>query len=301
MRKLARVGSVLGVIAGFGLIGGCAKQSRDSAGASEACPQGKRVAAERSRSQSSWSREVPAQEGSGAAASVDGAEGKVEVGIENGAETGASAAIRLREFLPHIRLNVDARVVEFDGMVPIHAPDDRVTRVYLEVLACSSDTREHEAVVVTQAKPSQVHAALLAIGLEPGKPGSYSWLGERVEATAPTGPRVRVEVIVGDGEASLITDWAVDARNGRTLTEALREVGHAMLFAGSVSTERSGGVTYLGDGGGTLVGLSTFGTETVACETMFNPDSAIEEPVWIANTKLVPPAGTAVRVRIIAE
>ena len=209
--------------------------------------------------------------------------------------------LQLRAFLPSIRLDAAARVVEFDGVVPIDAHDERAPYVYLEVLACSRDTREHEAVVVTDAKPSQVHAALLAIGLEPGKPGSYSWQGERVQANPPTGPRVRVEVIVGDGQGVPLTDWAVNVRSGETLTAALREAGHAMLFAGSVSIERERGASYLGDGAGTLVGLSTFGTETVACEALFNPDSAVEEPVWIANSALVPKAGTPVRVRIWPE
>lgn len=207
----------------------------------------------------------------------------------------------LRDFLPHVRLDAAARVVEFDGVVPIDAHDERVTRVYLEVLACSRDTREHEAVVVTEARPSHVHAALLAIGLEPGKPGSYSWEGEGMQASAPTGPRVRVEVIVGVGEPSLLTDWAIDVRTGQTLTETLRQAGHGMLFAGSVRIARDEGERYLGDGDGTLVGLSTFGTETVASESMFNPDSAVEEPVWIANAAMVPVAGTKVRVRIRPE
>ncbi len=213
----------------------------------------------------------------------------------------APAPLALRDFLPHIRLDATARVVEFDGVVPINAHDERAPSVYLEVLACGRDTREHEAVVVTDARPSQVHAALLAIGLEPGKPGSYSWQGQQVQANAPTGPRVRVEVIVGEGAPSLLTDWAINAKSGQTLTAALRESGHAMLFAGSVSVERDGGINYLGDGGGTLVGLSTFGTETIACESLFNPDSAVEEPIWIANAALVPATGTAVRVRITAE
>lgn len=222
------------------------------------------------------------------------------VGGDNPA-TNSSPAIVLREFLPHIRLDAKARVVEFDGVVPINAHDERAPRVYLEVLACSRDTREHEALVVTEARPSQVHAALLAIGLEPGKPGSYSWQGAQMQANKATGPRVRVDVIVGEGEPTPITDWALNVKSGQSLTSELHAAGHAMLFAGSVSVERNGAINYLGDGSGTLVGLATFGTETIACESMYHHESEIEEPVWIAAANLVPAVGTGVRVRISAE
>ena len=41
---------------------------------------------------------------------------------------------------------------------------------WLEQVACMVGTREHESLVVVEAKPSEVHAALLLLGLEPGTP-----------------------------------------------------------------------------------------------------------------------------------
>ncbi len=283
-RAVGRSGFALLAVAG--LVAGCTPHQRPAATTNEPARDAYVPEAARNDAKDGANVLVPIPKGSTAATAV---------------ESPPTRALQLREFLPHIRLDATAKVVEIDGVVPIDAHNERAPNVYLEVLVCSSDTREHEAVVVTEARPSQVHAALLAIGLEPGTPGSYSWQGEKVQANPATGPRVRVEVIVGDGAPTLITDWAINVRNGQTLTAALRDAGHAMLFAGSVSIERDHETSYLGDGAGTLVGLSTFGTETIACQTMFNPDSAVEEPVWIANAAIVPVVGTPAQVRITAE
>ena len=46
---------------------------------------------------------------------------------------------------------------------------------WLEQIACSPGTREHEALVVVEIPPSDVHAALLSAGFEPGSPGRWSY------------------------------------------------------------------------------------------------------------------------------
>lgn len=291
-RAMAR--TALALISLVGLVAGCSPRQRPAVTSREPVRDAHTSEVPQVQAKATNDALVPIPENSAAAPPKESAPP-----IESASTP--SRPIQLREFLPHIWLDTSARVVEFTGIVPINAHDERAPHVYLEVLACSSDTREHEAVVVTDAKPSQVHAALLAIGLEPGAPGSYSWQGEQVQASPPTGPRVRVDVIVGDAPPAPITDWAINVRSGETLTATLDQAGHAMLFAGSVSIERERGTNYLGDGAGTLVGLATFGTETIACESLFNPDSAVEEPVWIANAALVPATGTAVRVRITTE
>src|SRR5262249_42393464 len=54
------------------------------------------------------------------------------------------------------RLYLRARIVLRDG--------------YLEHLMCSKGTKEHEAILATDAVPNQIHAGLLLTGAEPGKP-----------------------------------------------------------------------------------------------------------------------------------
>jgi hypothetical protein len=214
----------------------------------------------------------------------------------------------LKAFLPHVRIDVGARVVEFDGTVPIDAHNEGSPRVYLELLACSRDTREHESLVVTDALPSSIHAALLAIGLEPGAPGTYEWQGERPVAVVARGPRVRVTVVVerdGQQVEEALGSWAKTVRDGRSFEETVGGGGGAggggLVFAGSVTAERNGVTRYMADGAGTIVGLTTFGTEVVAPTVMYNPDAGVEEPHWIADATRVPKFGTAVRVRVRVE
>ena len=85
-----------------------------------------------------------------------------------------------------------AKTVEFDGTVPIDCHDPRTPRVYLEVAVCTPDTKEHEALVVTRVKPSDVHAALLAAGLEAGEPGTWTWENKKLVAHPPKGGPVEV-------------------------------------------------------------------------------------------------------------
>lgn len=205
----------------------------------------------------------------------------------------------LREVFPHVRVDAAAGIVEFDGSVPIDAHNAETPRVYLEVLACIPDTKEHEALVLTHARPSHVHAALLLCGLEPGTPGRWDWEGTLIRAIPPTGPRVRVTAAYereGRTVEAPLSAWVVDARSGESL-EALSGDA-ALVFAGSRMSRR--GDMYQADGEGCLIGLSTFGGETVAWPNMFNPDSGVEEPRWIAGPA-TPPRGTAVRVRVRNE
>jgi hypothetical protein len=47
-----------------------------------------------------------------------------------------------------------------------------------------------------------------------------------------------------------------------------------------------------------LVGLTTFGSEVVAYPDLYSHDSAVEEPMWIADPERVPPFETPVTVRL---
>lgn len=188
--------------------------------------------------------------------------------------------------------------MEFDGEIAIDAHHPQTPRVYLEVLVCTHDTREHESVVVTRAKPSLVHAAMLACGLTEGSPGSWDWdeTTKTLRAIPPTGDPLRVDLIV-DGVARSLADYAVRADSGAPLSDSGPPPA-SFLFSGSTLRLRGGADRYEADGAGTLVGLTTFGTETIAWSRMYSPDASLEDPVWIANSALLPPRGTKVQVRI---
>jgi hypothetical protein len=207
----------------------------------------------------------------------------------------------LKEVFPHIRLDAAKHLIEIDGSVPIDAHNEKTPRVYLEVCACIPDTKEHETLVMTKAVPSNVHAALLLAGLQPGKPGTWDWSGEKLKAIPPTGDAVRVTVsYTKDGKTidAPISDWVIDAQSHKTLTQAAGDGADRFVFAGSTIFKKKDREGYTADIDGTLIGLTTFGGETIAWTHMYNPDSGVETPHWIANADKVPVVGTSVVIRI---
>jgi hypothetical protein len=200
---------------------------------------------------------------------------------------------------PHVAVNRAARQVRVNGFVPIDAHNKKTPRVFLEVLVCSRNTKEHEALVVTDAKPSHVHAAMLMIGLEPGAPGSWRWAegAAKPEAIAPNGPRIRVTVRPEGGQAVDIREWVVQ-RDGATRLPAHEH----LVFAGSIfrtlGAPGEARAIYGADADGTIVGLTAFGTETIAWSGMYHHETAMEQPAWMADAARMPKFGTDVEVLI---
>lgn len=190
-----------------------------------------------------------------------------------------------------LRIDVDERVVEFDGRVALDAHDPETPLVFLELLVCAPDTREHEAVVVTDVKASVIHAALLAVGIEHGEPGRVVVSADGVERVVPTGDPVRVEFVVGE-ETFAPRDW-VGLEGGEAFDEAL-----SFVFAGSRMVERRGRSVYDAEGTGVIVGLTTFGSEVVALEEVVSPESTVDAPSFVVRTEMFPAFGQAVTVRL---
>jgi hypothetical protein len=169
---------------------------------------------------------------------------------------------------------------------------------------CIPDSKEHETLVMTKARPSNVHAALLLAGLSPGKPGAWDWSGPELKAIPPTGDALEVTVTYTNGGKDVeapITDWVIDAKTRKTMTQTKQTASGPpdhFVFAGSTIFKKQGREGYTADVDGTLIGLTTFGGETVAWTAMYNPDSGVETPHWIADANSVPKVGTPVVVRI---
>jgi len=232
----------------------------------------------------------------------------------------------LMTLFPGVRVDRAARVVEFDATVPIDAHDKDAPNVYLELVACMADTREHEALVVTRARASQVHAGLLLIGLEAGSPGRLDFGRAGAEANEPVrpvgaapegvpggvkptvvtprGPVVEVELAWKDeGGRSRVSrpqEWIKSARDGARFPRSVVWVFGGSRFISRAGADGKAREFYEADGAGTLIGLATFGSETIGPAMVFSPDAGVDEPVWIADGAAVPVVGTAVVVRVRA-
>ncbi len=188
-----------------------------------------------------------------------------------------------------LRINREIHAVEFDATVAMDCHNPATPDVYLELIACAPDSREHESLVVTDVPPSLIHAALLAIGAEPGAPADLA------TSTPPSGDAVTVAFIENNTATPAtiqINDWVTDAPT-RTRRPDLR-----FVFAGSRDARPNAPIAYDADGTGVIVGLATFGSEVIANADLINPSADIDEPIWIADPRAVPKFNTSVRVRL---
>ena len=77
--------------------------------------------------------------------------------------------------------------------------------------------------------------------------------------------------------------------------------GSGWVFAGSRMREFRGREVYDADGTGQLIGLHTFGSETIAWTRVESPEASVQEPLWLANNDVVPEIGAPVTVRVSLE
>lgn len=123
----------------------------------------------------------------------------------------------------------------------------------IEYFACPKDTKDYESVVAVRSTARLIHAALLAIGLEPGTP-----VGFDPEYVAATGPVVEVRMRWQDADGQDRTvpaqHWIRDTRTGAAMKESWVFVGS------SFSTDPADGSEYYQADGGDLICLSNFPT-----------------------------------------
>jgi hypothetical protein len=158
----------------------------------------------------------------------------------------------------------------------------------LEMFACPLDSgKEHESVVAVFSNSQLIHAGLLAVGAKPGHPAKFD-----PQFQAATGTRIRIEVQWKDENGKLQT---IAARRWVRSIRDKKELDMDWVFGGSMiyKDEESGREYYLAEGG-ELVCVSNFATATLDLPTP-SPDAAANQ-MFEANTDLIPPLGTPVRL-----
>lgn len=165
---------------------------------------------------------------------------------------------------------------------------------WLEQAVCLAGTREHESLVVIESPPRMVHAALLMLGLEAGRPGSWRLEddGETIRREAPVGAALELHVRFTrpDGVETTVplSTWVETPRGGSIEL-------HPWRFAGSrLEARRDGGEAYAADFSGSVVGLVTFGDEVVAFAEVRSDQVAIDEAGFLVRRGTPPPPGTPV-------
>jgi hypothetical protein len=207
-------------------------------------------------------------------------------------------------------------VQPFPGII-VHRRDDRTSIVevtgrvcldegYLEQVACAPNSREHESlVVITPAQPSQVHTALLMAGFTPGSPGRWKFENDTLSTIDPTGDSIDVRVRYVDAKGETvehsIRNWI------RGVPTSINETGEAVrpafpdlpwIFGGSAIATNpkfmGPGEHYVADMTGSLIGLVTFGDETLGFAHVASYQEDVQTPEWEVNTETIPPMETPV-------
>ena len=157
----------------------------------------------------------------------------------------------------------------------------------LEMFACTRNTKEHESIVSANTKAYIVHAGLLSVGAEPGRP--VQWVPEY---KPPTGTEIEITVHwvdpAGKEHKARAQDWVKDIRTGKAMT-------HPWVFAGSrFWTDEETGKKYYQAEGGDLICVSNFGTATL--DIPVESSQSNQELAFEAYTEHIPPLGAPVRL-----
>ena len=178
-------------------------------------------------------------------------------------------------FAPGVRINWEHRLVEVDAEIVLREGP-------LELLACSSHTREHESILVVRARPMNIFQAMGLIGLQPGSPVRYD--DEHGRWLAPVGDPVEIEVRYREGEVERTVPartWLMDVQRRRP-PETI-----SWVFSGS---RTFGDGRFGADLDGTVICVVDFDTALVTVGALHSADN---ELLWLeANTRAIPPVGT---------
>ncbi|UCC31049.1 MAG: hypothetical protein JSU86_01990 [Phycisphaerales bacterium] len=178
-------------------------------------------------------------------------------------------------FAPGVRIDWERRVVEVDAEIVLRKGP-------LELLACSSHTREHESILVVRARPMNIFQAMGLIGLQPGSPVRYD--EEQGRWLAPVGEPVEIKVRYREGEnvrTVPVRKWLMDVQRRRPPERI------SWVFSGSQTFENG---RFGADVDGTVVCVVDFDTALITVGALHSADN---ELLWLeANTEAIPPVGT---------
>jgi hypothetical protein len=176
--------------------------------------------------------------------------------------------------MPGLKIMVKKGYVDVDAKICL-------AEGFLELIACTKDSKEHEALISVEPKAAHVHAALLLIGAQPGNPAMRKEVqtveGPRWVDIQPRGQEIEVFLVFdnkeGKPEEHPINKFIMKGSQeyeDNIPVEVDKNVDrkfptHTFLFTGShVYKDGESDPIYLADQSGNVISLSTFGDELLA-------------------------------------
>lgn len=162
----------------------------------------------------------------------------------------------------------------------------------LEMFACPEGTKEHESVLSVPIEAANVHAALLAVGAEAGRPVQFQ---PRYQAAMGTQIDVALYWTDASGKrrSAWAQDWVQDANTGKALSQA-------WVFGGSGFwvDEQTGKRSYLANQG-ELICVSNFSSAML--DLPIESSDKAGQLLFTAYTEHIPPLDTKVTIVLIPK
>jgi hypothetical protein len=208
--------------------------------------------------------------------------------------------------LPGVKLNIEEWSVDVDSKVCLREG-------LLELIACTKDSKEHESIIMIEAKPSHVHTALLLLGAKPGRPATQEAIDPemtRWRSFPPSGGPIDVFLVITDAAGKQTEhpisdfiaraeghDWNPPADDPSQEPEEEKFPTHTFVFAGShLVGEGEGPRRYLCDLSGNVISITTFGDELL-CLPGFH-DNSNGALMWQVDGEKLPEIGSKVILRL---
>lgn len=207
--------------------------------------------------------------------------------------------------LPGIKVKIKERYVDVDAEVAM-------TGGMLELFACTRETKEHESLVVIDAKAAHIHAALLLLGARPGNPAMTKQVGTPEDPRwidfPPRGQEIDVYLVTKnkEGEAREIAankflrksedHWETEEKDENSPSDHQFPT-HTFLFAGSHLREGGNAdPVYLSDVSGNVISIVTFGDELLSLPGFHGHENS--GLVWEVDPTHLPGVGEKVTLRL---
>jgi len=203
--------------------------------------------------------------------------------------------------LPGISLNPADRFIDINATVCLN-------HGLLELVACTKNTKEHESIVVLNARPIHIHAALLLLKAKPGRPAMQKVIDDenlRWTPVTPTGEQVEVSLVFQDNKGKIeefsistfVSPTKLNEFKGLELDEKIQPFPKTFLFAGShFSEEKNMPRKYACEYSGNVISISTFGDELLCLPGIHG--HANDGLAWEVNSEKLPKVGTNLNLRL---
>ena len=188
---------------------------------------------------------------------------------------------------------------------------------FLELVACTKGSKEHESIVAVAARPMHIHTALLLLNANSGNPAMRKEVGEQDKRWVdipPRGDPIEAFFVIKNSQGKMIEhpmrDFVVRPvkqvnQTGVVATRTRKDkptatvdsFPGAFLFSGSILRDNGPGPrTYLADLSGHVISIATFGDALLCLPTV---ESNLNGTLtWRVNPKHLPEVGTKITLRL---